>query len=99
MGEVHTLTPRASAPQASANATSGPATYPALTHEQARTDLVFGLRACREHLNGLIRRVEDGCPVVEAMARAKVLNEGLEATGRVLTAFHQVGDPPLPEGA
>ncbi|MCJ2097224.1 hypothetical protein [Methylobacterium sp. E-046] len=97
MGEVHTLTPRASAPQS--GAVSGPVTYPALTREQARSDLAFGLRACRDHLDGLIRRVEEDCPVVEAMARAKVLNEGLEASGRVLTAFHQLGDPPLPEGA
>ena len=97
MGEVRTFTPRAGAPQS--GAVTGPVTYPALTREQARTDLVFGLRACRDHLDGLIRRVEDGCPVVEAMARAKVLNEGLEASGRVLSAFHQVGDPPLPEGA
>ncbi|SFM62527.1 hypothetical protein SAMN05192568_104165 [Methylobacterium pseudosasicola] len=97
MGEVHTLKPHVSASQS--GTTSGPATYPALTHEQARVDLVFGLRACHDHLGALIRRVEEGCPVVEAMARAKVLNEGLEASGRVLTAFHQIGDPPLPEGA
>lgn len=95
MGDVHTLTPRSDAPQAAAPA-SGPVAYPALTREQARTDLLFGLRACRDHLDGLIHHVEADCPVGEAIARARVLNEGLTASGRVLTAYHQLGDPPAP---
>ena len=92
MGEIRTFTPRAGAPQATA--APGPVAYPALTREQARLDFLFGARACRDHLDALIARIEADCPVGEAMARARVLNDGLETTGRVLTVLHQLGDAP-----
>lgn len=98
MGDVHTLTPRPSAPQTAAAVAgpdpSGPASYPALTVPQARTDLVFGLKASRDMLDSLIARVEAECPASEVLSRVKVLDQTLAATGRVVAALHQLGDTP-----
>ena len=98
MGDIHTLTPRPSAPQTAAAVAGlepvGPAAYPALTREQASTDLVFGLKAGRDLLDNLIARAEAGCPASEVLARVKALDQTLIATGRVVTALHQLGDTP-----